>query len=283
MSIIVHDAAVLEFDIDKNCEIEVVAGARCKIVLQITDNTFDKAVVSMKTGKGSVTECVLFYTCSSAKKTNVIWNRELNESSMLKSVIACTDSGSHSLHRTTVLATQSTLDEAELFLGKDTQTFSLTHEVVNQAPETKATVLTKGVLLEQSKAYCKGSMIIAPAACRSSSWLGQHVLLLSKDAKADALPCLEIKNNDVKAYHAATIAPLDEQHLFYLTSRGISLHDAQSMIAQAFLLPLIESCELPIIREFLQSQIHNAFEVLCQKPHTEVGGVLLWPAKQGGF
>jgi len=283
MSIIVRDAEVLELEIENNCEIEVVAGARCKIVLQMTDQSTDKVVVSMKTGKDSVSECVLVYNCSADKKTNVLWTRELGESAVLKSMIACTDFGSHILHRTTALAAQSVFDEAELFLGKDAQTFALTHEVVNQAPDTKARVLTKGVLLGQSKAYCKGNMIIASAACNSSSWLGQHVLLLSKDAKADALPCLEIKNNDVKAYHAATIAPLDEQHLFYLTSRGISLHDAQSMIAQAFLLPLIESCELPIIREFLQSQIHNAFEVLCQKPHTEVGGVLLWPAKQGGF
>ncbi|MDO8661461.1 MAG: SufD family Fe-S cluster assembly protein, partial [Candidatus Woesearchaeota archaeon] len=170
--------------------------------------------------------------------------------------------GSHSIHRTTFLSKASSLNEAEIFLGKSSQTFSLTHEVVNQAPDTKARVLTKGVLLEQSKAYCKGNMIIAPAASNSSSWLGQHVLLLSKDAKADAIPCLEIKNNDVKAYHAATVAPLDEQHLFYLTSRGISLNDARSMIAEAFLLPLIEGCELSGIRELVKSSIHKVFEVL---------------------
>ncbi len=283
MSIMVRDSEVLELDIESNCEIETVAGARCKIVLQIKDNSSDKTIISMKTNKDSVIECVLVYNCSADKKTNVLWTRELCENTVLKSVIAFTDSGSHILHRTTSLAMKSALDEAELFIGKATQTFSLTHEVVNQAPDTKATVLTKGVLLDQSKSYCKGNMIIAPAACNSSSWLGQHVLLLSKDAKADALPCLEIKNNDVKAYHAATVAPLDEQHLFYLTSRGLSLHEAQRIISEGFLLPLIESCELLHIREFLQSRIYTAFEVLCQKPPTEVGGVLLWPAKQGGF
>ncbi len=261
MKSIVPDLAEVTSVVREDTFLEVMPGAHCMIILRITDETPEKTSMSLVLGAESVVECVLVYDCTIVRTTSVVWHRELAGKAKLQTTIALVSNGTHALHRTTALATGGVLDEGEFFLGKENQSFSLTHEVINAAPNTKATVLTKGVLLDQSKAFCKGNMVIASEACQSSSWLGQHVLLLSKDAKADAVPCLEIKNNDVKAYHAATVAPLDEQHLFYLTARGINLADARRMIAEAFLFPLTERIAKLQVQEFLQRNIHSALEV----------------------
>ena len=46
-------------------------------------------------------------------------------------------------------------------------------------------------------------------------------IVLSEHAKADAIPNLEIEANDVRCGHAASVGPVDEDAIFYLTSRGI--------------------------------------------------------------
>jgi Fe-S cluster assembly protein SufD len=61
------------------------------------------------------------------------------------------------------------------------------------------------------------------------------VLLLSDKAKAEAVPDLEIKNNEVKCSHAATVGKIDEEQIFYLNSRGVSENKAKVMIAEGFL------------------------------------------------
>jgi len=64
--------------------------------------------------------------------------------------------------------------------------------------------------------------------------------LLSQDAKADAIPGLEIKTNEVKATHSASVAPLDEEKIFYIMSRGLSMDEAKKQIVFGFFAPVIE-------------------------------------------
>ena len=60
-------------------------------------------------------------------------------------------------------------------------------------------------------------------------------LLLSREAKANTKPELEIANDDVRCTHGATIGQISEQELFYLQSRGIDLLAARAMLARGFL------------------------------------------------
>ena len=69
----------------------------------------------------------------------------------------------------------------------------------------------------------------------AESFIAEHVLLLSPDAHAKAEPKLEIENNDVSSSHAASVAPIDQDKVFYLTSRGITDEDARKLIVEGFL------------------------------------------------
>jgi Fe-S cluster assembly protein SufD len=60
-------------------------------------------------------------------------------------------------------------------------------------------------------------------------------LLLSDNAKAEAIPDLEILTDDVKCSHAASISRIPESQLFYLMSRGIPRSAAEDLIVNGFL------------------------------------------------
>ena len=65
-------------------------------------------------------------------------------------------------------------------------------------------------------------------------------MLLSKKAHADAIPGLQIEADDVACTHAAAIAQVDPEQLFYLKSRGLGNDVARSLIVEGFLAELVE-------------------------------------------
>ena len=81
----------------------------------------------------------------------------------------------------------------------------------------------------------KGKIIIDENCGDSSSFLTERVLLLSDKAKAEAIPDLEIKTDDVQCSHAASISSISEEHLFYLETRGIGREKAEEMVVDGFL------------------------------------------------
>ena len=82
-------------------------------------------------------------------------------------------------------------------------------------------------------------------------------LLLSKKAHIDSVPALEIAANDVKAYHGATVGAIDEEQIFYMTSRGIDREAAEKMIALGFFEPAIERFPTQALRERLRAALQE--------------------------
>jgi Fe-S cluster assembly protein SufB/Fe-S cluster assembly protein SufD len=72
-------------------------------------------------------------------------------------------------------------------------------------------------------------------------------MILSKDALADAIPGLEIETNEVKATHSASVAQINEEEIFYLTSRGLSEDEAKKLIIVGFFEPIVERIPVPEI------------------------------------
>jgi Fe-S cluster assembly protein SufD len=60
-------------------------------------------------------------------------------------------------------------------------------------------------------------------------------LLLSPNARAEAIPELEVLADDVSAAHGAASAPVDNNQLHYLMSRGLDPQEAESVIVNGFL------------------------------------------------
>lgn len=110
-------------------------------------------------------------------------------------------------------------------------------DVTNEftAPNGKGDVVMKGVAEDEAKVKANGMIKIGPAGSKTETNLTENILMLDNTAKVDAVPALEIKTNDVKASHSATVTKVSEEDLFYMASRGIARDDARRMYVEGFL------------------------------------------------
>ena len=67
----------------------------------------------------------------------------------------------------------------------------------------------------------RGLVRIEKEARKTISYLSEHAMLLSRGARSDTIPILEILCRDVKATHSSSVAPVDPERIFYLESRGL--------------------------------------------------------------
>src|SRR5205085_5368878 len=111
--------------------------------------------------------------------------------------------------------------------------------------------LFKAVLDDESRSVFQGKIIVRPGAQKTDGRMMTQALLLSELAEADNKPELEIFADDVQCGHGATAGALDENHLFYLTARGISRPEAEALLIQAFVGEAIETVPHEGLRDIL--------------------------------
>lgn len=127
-----------------------------------------------------------------------------------------------------------------LLIGKGSQDVRLNIKVTHSAPNTTSQINVKSALYDQSRTHVNGLIKIDRGAKNTDAWLAAHIMLLSDKATGEAIPNLEIIENDIKAGHATTIGRIDELQLFYLMSRGFDRQSARAMIVHGFLQDTIE-------------------------------------------
>ncbi len=101
-------------------------------------------------------------------------------------------------------------------------------------PNTTGDMLIKAIAEDKSQTIIAGLIDIGLKSTNANSYLQEDILLLSAQARASALPNLEILNRDVKASHGATVGRIDEEMLYYLMSRGLSKMVATELIVSGF-------------------------------------------------
>jgi Fe-S cluster assembly scaffold protein SufB len=135
---------------------------------------------------------------------------------------------------------RSSVEQVEIVFGDQDQLFDLTSFTRHVGRDTTGNLLSKGVLLARARTYMKGLIEINRSAVGTDSFLGEFGMNLSKDARAVAIPSLEIDQPDCRrAAHSSSVGPIDETQLFYLESRGIPPDEARKFIVLGFLEPVV--------------------------------------------
>lgn len=101
--------------------------------------------------------------------------------------------------------------------------------------KTRCRVEVKGIVSHGARVKIKGTVKIDEGAVGSDSFLAMKLLMLDSKSMATAEPELEIKNNEVKASHSASVGRIDEEQLFYLATRGVEKTEAEKLIIKGFL------------------------------------------------
>jgi Fe-S cluster assembly protein SufD len=138
------------------------------------------------------------------------------------------------------------------------------HTLVDHAqPNCYSNELYKGVLSGTSTAVFNGKVLVRPHAQKTNAFQSNKTVLLSKGARINTKPQLEIFADDVKCSHGATTGQLDENALFYLRSRGLSEGAAKALLTYAFAAEVIERLPASPIRDFLQQIASNALSQMA--------------------
>ncbi len=128
------------------------------------------------------------------------------------------------------------------------------------APNCTSDLLYKGALRDHSRAVYSGWVHVRPDAQKTNAMQTSRNIVLSEHAKADAIPNLEIEANDVRCGHAASVGPVDEDTIFYLTSRGIPREEAERLIVTGFFQEVLDRVQIEEVRTNAELAIQEELE-----------------------
>jgi Fe-S cluster assembly protein SufD len=133
------------------------------------------------------------------------------------------------------------------------------------AEDTTSDLAFRGILADRSSAVWRGMIKVDPGAQRTDAFQESRNLLLSKRAHADAIPGLEILANDVRCTHAAAIAQIDRDQLFYLRAHGLPEAQANRLVIEGFLQALVERFEEGPVRDRVAGAIERRLETVLAR------------------
>jgi len=133
-----------------------------------------------------------------------------------------------------------------------------THSLIDhRVPDCASRQNYKGILDGRSRAVFNGRVFVREDARGTDAVQSNKNLLLSREARVDTKPQLEIYNDDVKCAHGATVGQLDEEELFYLVSRGLHTDLARNLLTYGFAEEIVERIKFESIRAQLDEAILN--------------------------
>ncbi|MFC6862137.1 Fe-S cluster assembly protein SufD [Halomicroarcula sp. GCM10025817] len=141
------------------------------------------------------------------------------------------------------------------FFGHNDQHFDIASRVWHEAEHTVADLVTRGVLDDEARSVYEGVQDVGREAWDTSSYQRENTLMLSEESEADASPKLIINNHDTEASHSATVGQVDDEDMFYMTSRGVDPERAKNMLVEGFFVPVLEEVAVDELREDLDDLI----------------------------
>src|SRR4029450_1055333 len=103
----------------------------------------------------------------------------------------------------------------------------------------------------------KSKIILRPGAKKTEARQTNRALLLSEDALINTKPQLEIFANDVKCTHGAAVGQLDDEALFYISSRGLDEAHARQLLIHAFAADVLTRLPLESVRAGVEQRLQR--------------------------
>jgi len=139
----------------------------------------------------------------------------------------------------------------------DKQLLSYYTQQTHHQPDTRSDLLYKEVLRDKSRVVWRGMIKVDPDAQKTDGYQRNDALMLSADARADAIPGLEIEADDVRCTHGATAGRVDDEQVFYAMCRGLSRYEAMHMIVEGFFAQVYDRIPVELVRETLSQAVEK--------------------------
>lgn len=135
--------------------------------------------------------------------------------------------------------------------------------VVNFAPHTYGDIRNYAVVLGKGKLMIDAIGKIVKGAHRSESHQTSRALSFEAGQHAEILPELLIDEDDVQASHAMSMGTVDEDQLYYLMSRGLSMQQCTTLISSGYLMPITDTLDNEDLKAKLKEEMERKIAELC--------------------
>jgi len=126
------------------------------------------------------------------------------------------------------------------YLGENEQHMDIRTVQYHRAPHTASRSFFKGAVGDAARTIFQGLIEVEETATQTDAFLTNRNLVLNDGARADSIPSLKIRTNDVKCSHGSTTGRIDEDQVFYLMSRGFPRSEAKEALVEAYFEEVIE-------------------------------------------
>lgn len=219
----------------ENKEQEINVKKDENISLDLTD--ISDAFLTLFLQKNSVCNLRIFFK---NQKNSLVLHANLNDNASLNIYFADFSNDNSSLISNVILlgeGAKSSFKFSSLVTKNDNKKYSISFSHIGEKSES----ILEGysVNTDTSKLKVEGISHIEKDAIKSKASQKIKAILFDQTSSAIANPILKIDCDDIEASHACAIGSLNDDHLFYLLSRGIALEDAKKLITYGYLNPIV--------------------------------------------
>ncbi|MDX1469054.1 MAG: Fe-S cluster assembly protein SufD [Acidimicrobiia bacterium] len=146
-----------------------------------------------------------------------------------------------------------------LYFGEGHQTLDYRMLINHSGRSTSSDVFLKGAVEDDAQSVFTGLLRIEKDAVKTSTFETNRNLVLSDNAKAHSVPNLEILCNDVICGHGSSVGPLEEEHLYYLMSRGLTQKRAERLLIKGFFQEVIDRLPIHGMEDPISTEVFRRF------------------------
>ncbi len=144
-----------------------------------------------------------------------------------------------------------------VFLAAGHQRFDIDDKALHFVGHTESQILSRGIISDNATSVYRGTIRVEKDAAHCVGHQKSHNLLIGDNARCNAVPILEIHNDDVTCSHGASFERINEDQMFYLLSRGLDEANAQRTILLGLAEPLLAALPIEGLRFDIGSRIRN--------------------------
>ncbi len=235
-------------------------GSRATVVLLRAGRASGPALVNagaeLVVGEGAQLRFVLLQDLPEQARSFGVLRAQVERDATVRSLVASFGAALEKLFVESLLGAPGGSSEMlGAFFARDGQHYDVHTLQEHRAPHTTSDLLYKVALLDSARSVFAGLIRVHPGAQKTNAFQSNRNLLLSADARADSKPELEIMANDLRCTHGSAVSRLEEQHLFYLQTRGLTRQQAVHMIVEGFFSEVVDRLPVEGVRLWLEAKV----------------------------
>lgn len=252
----------MNYSIDKDTQLDLKFKDKDALTIELSPNSSGTLTMNVE-GSGAITIDInaqahshwkVLWINHSDGALDIIENVNVDEHADVRLIYGELSTGKHTKDtKVHLIGDHANVELIAAVLAFDELQWSM--QADHKARNTEANLNTNAIILDDGKLRLDVEGKIAKGFIRSKTHQMSRILNLGKDTQGIVFPKLLIDENDVEASHAASVGQANDEHIFYLQSRGLTKLEALRLMIKGYLAPVIKEIDQIEIQEKLMEEI----------------------------